>query len=151
MRKWTPHKFLTGTFLFFNKNVSQAATRATRLQMLKIEQKHRMTSPMWGRGCLTKYVIDHRTWSIIGHSTISFMVSLGFSISPRLIPKPTLLPVKHSKRREGISRCIHLSVTFYSPFLSFSWNLLLCINKTELVVFTWAKIGSFNIGNLNIM
>ena len=35
--------FLPALFLVFNKNVLQAATRETRLQMLKIEQKHRMT------------------------------------------------------------------------------------------------------------
>ena len=62
--------FLPALILVFNKNVLQAATRETRLQMLKIEQKHHMTSCTWGRGCPTKSVIDHRTWSIIGHSTI---------------------------------------------------------------------------------
>ena len=30
---------------------------------------------MWFRGCPTKWVIGHRTWSIIGHSTISLPVS----------------------------------------------------------------------------
>ena len=38
--------------------------------MLKIEQKHCMTSCTWDRGCPTKSVIDHRTWSIKGHSMI---------------------------------------------------------------------------------
>ena len=61
--------FLPALFLVFNKNAPQAATRETRLPMLKIEQKDRMTSCTWGRGCLTKSVIDHRTWWIIGHST----------------------------------------------------------------------------------
>ena len=69
-RKWTPHNFLACTFLVFNNNAPQVATREARLQMLKIEQKHRMTSCTWGRGCQTKSVSDHRTWSIIGHSTI---------------------------------------------------------------------------------
>ena len=35
--------FLPALFLVFNKNVLQAATRETRLQMLKIEQKLCMT------------------------------------------------------------------------------------------------------------
>ena len=65
--------FLACTFIVFNKNVLQAATRETRLQMLRIEHKHGMTSCTWGRRCPTKSVIDHRTWSIIGHSTISFL------------------------------------------------------------------------------
>ena len=69
-RKWTPHNFLACTFLVFNKDVLQAARRETRLQMLKIEQKHRMTPCTWGRGCPTKSVIDHRTWSITGHSAM---------------------------------------------------------------------------------
>ena len=30
-----------------------------------------MTSSTWFRGCPTNWVIGHRTWSIIGHSTIS--------------------------------------------------------------------------------
>ena len=62
--------FLPALFSVFNKNVLQAVTRETKLQMLKIEQKHRMTSCTWGGECPTKSVIDHRTWSIIGHSTI---------------------------------------------------------------------------------
>ena len=69
-KKWPSHKFLVCTSLLFNKNIPQVAARATRLQWLKIEQKHRMTSSTWFRGCRTKWVIGHRTWSIIGHSTI---------------------------------------------------------------------------------
>ena len=69
-KKWPSHKYLVCTSLLFNKNIPQVAARATRLQWLKIEQKHRMTSSTWFRGCPTKWVIGHRTWSIIGHSTI---------------------------------------------------------------------------------
>ena len=69
-KKWPSHKFLVCTSLLFNKNNPQVAARATRLQWLKIEQKHRMTSSTWLWGCRTKWVIGHRTWSIIGHSTI---------------------------------------------------------------------------------
>ena len=69
-QKWSPHNFLAWTSLVFNKNVLQAATHETRLQMIKIEQKHYMTSCTWDRGCPAKSIIDHRTWSIIGHSTI---------------------------------------------------------------------------------
>ena len=70
-KKWPSHKFLVCTSLLFNKNNPQVAARATRLQWLKIEQKHRMTSSTWLCGCRTKWVIGHRTWSIIGHSTIN--------------------------------------------------------------------------------
>ena len=35
-----------------------------------------MTSCTWNRGCPTKSVIDHRTWSIIGHSTMILADSL---------------------------------------------------------------------------
>ena len=69
-KKWPSHKFLVCTSLLFNKNIPQVAARATRLQWLKIEQKHCMTSSTWFRGCRTKWVMGHRTWSIIGHSAI---------------------------------------------------------------------------------
>ena len=72
-KKWPSHKFLVCTSLLFNKNNPQVAARATRLQWLKIEQKHRMTSSTWLWGCRTKWVIGHRTWSIIGHSTILYV------------------------------------------------------------------------------
>ena len=74
-KKWPSHKFLVCTSLLFNKNNPQVDARATRLQWLKIEQKHRMTSSTWLWGCRTKWVIGHRTWSIIGHSTISLLSS----------------------------------------------------------------------------
>ena len=77
-KKWPSHKFLVCTSLLFNKNIPQVAARATRLQWLKIEQKHRMTSSTWFRGCRTKWVIGHRTWSIIGHSTIKQKTPLGW-------------------------------------------------------------------------
>ena len=57
--------FLPALFVAFNKNVLQAVTRETRLQMLKIKQKHRMTSCTWGGEYPTKSVIDNRTWSIV--------------------------------------------------------------------------------------
>ena len=72
-KKWPSHKFLVCTSLLFNKNNPQVDARATRLQWLKIEQKHRMTSSTWLWGCRTKWVIGHRTWSIIGHSTIHYI------------------------------------------------------------------------------
>ena len=56
--------FLAVLFSVFNKNFLQAATRETRLQMLKIEQKHRMHV---GQGMPNKVsyqppdMIDHRT------------------------------------------------------------------------------------------
>ena len=75
-KKWPSHKFLVCTSLLFNKNIPQVAARATRLQWLKIEQKHRMTSSTWFRGCRTKWVIGHRTWSIIGHSTIYKQINM---------------------------------------------------------------------------
>ena len=62
---------LSALFLVFNKNFLQAATRETRLQMLKIEQKHRMTSCTWDRGCSTKSVID-----MIDHRTLDDIVSV---------------------------------------------------------------------------
>ena len=74
-KKWPSHKFLVCTSLLFNKNNPQVAARATRLQWLKIEQKHRMTSSTWLWGCRTKWVIGHRTWSIIGHSTINMRLA----------------------------------------------------------------------------
>ena len=83
-KKWPSHKFLVCTSLLFNKNIPQVAARAPRLQWLKIEQKHRMTSSTWFRGCRTKWVIGHRTWSIIGHSTIYIYQHLLFPW-PRLM------------------------------------------------------------------
>ena len=79
-KKWPSHKFLVCTSLLFNKNIPQVAARATRLQWLKIEQKHRMTSSTWFRGCRTKSVIGHRTWSIIGHSTITSSKRVRFEL-----------------------------------------------------------------------
>ena len=87
-KKWPSHKFLVCTSLLFNKNIPQVAARATRLQWLKIEQRHRMTSSTWFRGCPTKRVIGHRTWSIIGHSTIiqSNIINLHLSFWTQIIP-----------------------------------------------------------------
>ena len=86
-KKLPSHKFLVCTSLLFNKNIPQVAARATRLQWLKIEQKHRMTSSTWFRGCPTNWVIGHRTWSIIGHSTIPNLdnVTVNHNISVRPI------------------------------------------------------------------
>ena len=92
-KKWPSHKFLVCTSLLFNKNNPQVAARATRLQWLKIEQKHRMTSSTWLWGCRTKWVIGHRTWSIIGHSTIP---QVSPPPPPPPPPNPRAVTIQHS-------------------------------------------------------
>ena len=104
---------LACTFLVFNKNAPQAATRETSLQMLKIEQRHRMTSCTWGRGCPTKSVIDHRTWSIIGHSTIWISVIQYYNyekypLSP-LKPRGLALLSWHVPYNWGSENSVHQS------------------------------------------
>ena len=68
MIRWWEHSQKGVTDRRTDRRTENTICRAAWSQ-LKIEQKHRMTSCTWGRGWPTKSVIDHRTWSIIGHST----------------------------------------------------------------------------------
>ena len=66
-----PLIFLAALFFSFQQEFFTSGNTWDKASNVKNRtKKHRITSCMWDTGCSTKSVIDHGTWSIIGHSTI---------------------------------------------------------------------------------